>query len=875
MSWIRGLLRRRQLNEELAEEIREHLREKIEELVEAGAGREEAEHAARREFGNVRLMEEDGRGVWQRSFVRNWWTDMRYGARQLRKNPGFAAVAILSLALGIMATTAMYSVIYGVVLDPFPYKDVDSLMSVKVWSPDQRGFRLGYTVDQFVEIAERNTIFSGTIASTISDVVWDSKGKPERLRGNVGTMNTFDVMGVPPLLGRTPTSADAEPSAAPVAVLGYKFWQRAFGGDPGVLGREMLLNGKMRTVIGVMPRRFMWRGADVYLPAVFRRGKSPEGVRYVHLLGRLKPGVTEAQAQTDLRPIIADLKQREPAAFPDKWKVGLLSFKETFPSGIQGLLWMLFGAVGLLMLIACANVSNLLLAHGASRQREIALRASLGATRGRIVRQLLTESLLLSAVAGVLGVVMAYAALHAIIAMVPPDSIPDEAKIAIDRPVLFFTLGISLLTTLLFGLAPALHASGTHLDTVLRESARGAGTGLRQVIARNGMVIAEVALSLVLLVAATLMMRTLVAIQDVNLGIRTDHVLTLRVPLLDQRYADAKRRAQFFRELLDRVERLPGVEAASVSSGMHPFYSAAQTAVQVDGSAQTDSRPVSIDEVSREYMKVFGIGLVEGREFSENELADREQLAMVNQSFVRTYLATGDPVGRIVRVPRLQSAPFNLADDGFQIIGVVKDAVNRGLTNEIAPEMYIPYTITGMASNVEAMTATDPDSLAKSVTAEVYAIDAEQPVTEVRTLSSLLNDWEYAGPRFSLVLFATFAALGLLLAVIGVYGLVSQVVSQQTREIGVRMALGAQSGNILGLVLSRGARLTLSGVGIGIVAGVLAARLMSRLLFGVGPLDPVTFVGTAALMTGVALAACYIPARRAMKVDPMVALRYE
>jgi len=845
MGWIRGLLRRWKLREEPAE------------------------------VGNVRPLGEDKHKVWRRSFVGNWWMDMRYGARQLRKNPGFAAVAILSLALGIMAATAMYSVIYGVVLDPFPYKDVDSLMSVKVWSPDQRGFRLGYTVDQFVEIAERNTIFSGTIASTISDVLWETKGRPERLRGNVGTMNTFDVMGVPPLLGRTPTAGDAQPGAAPVAVLGYKFWQRAFGGSPDVLGREMLLNGKMRTVIGVMPKRFMWRGADVYLPTVFRRGESPEGVRYVHLLGRLKPGVTQAQAEADLRPIIADLKQREPAAFPDKWRVGLLSFKETFPSGIQDLLWILFGAVGLLMLIACANVSNLLLAHGASRQREIALRASLGATRGRIVRQLLTESLLLSAMAGALGVAMAYAALHAIIAMVPPGSIPDEAQIAIDRPVLFFTLGISLLTTLIFGLAPALHASGTHLDTVLRESARGVGAGLRQVIARNGMVIAEVALSLVLLVGATLMMRTLAAIQDVNLGIRTDHVLTLRVPLSEQRYPDAKRRAQFFRELLARVERLPGVAAASVSSGMHPFYSAAQTAVQVDGSAQTDSRPVSIDEVSRDYMRVFGIGLVEGREFNENEVADRQQLAMVNQSFVRRYLASGDPVGRIVRVPRLRSAPFGLADDGFQIIGVVKDAVNRGLTNEIAPEVYIPYTITGMASNVEAMTATDPDSLAKAVTAEVYAIDAEQPVTDVRTLSSLLNDFEYAGPRFSVVLFATFAALGLMLAVIGVYGLVSNVVSQQTREIGVRVALGAQSGNILRLVLSRGARLTLSGVGIGIVAGVLAGRLMHSLLFGVSAMDPLTFAGTAMLLTAVALAACYVPARRAMRVDPMVALRYE
>jgi len=335
------------------------------------------------------------------------WQDLRYGARMLLKHPGSTALAVLSLALGIMATTAIYSVIHAVVLDPFPYKDVDNLMSVKVQEPGQRGYRTYYSTDQFLEIAERSSIFEGVIASTISDVLWTDGAEPQRLRGNYGTPNTFQVMGVPPLLGRTIVPDDGSPAAAPVAVLGHRFWQRQFGGDPQVVGKQLRLNGAVRTVVGVMPKRFMWRGADVYLPIVFQRGQVVEGVRNVHLLGRLKPGVTAAQAEADLRPIIADLKQREPAQFPDRWQVSLLSFKETFPSSIRENLWILFGAVGLLLLIACANVSNLLLAKAGARQKEMTVRAALGASRARLVRQLLTESLILAVIGGVLGVLLA------------------------------------------------------------------------------------------------------------------------------------------------------------------------------------------------------------------------------------------------------------------------------------------------------------------------------------------------------------------------------------------------------------------------------------------------------------------------------------
>jgi predicted permease len=388
--------------------------------------------------------------------------DVRYGVRGLARTPAITLLAVLSLGLGIMAVTAIYSVLHAVVLDPFPYKDVANLTSVQVSSPAQRGGRTGYSTDQFLEIAERSTIFEGVIASTISDVLWTGEGDPQRLRGNHGTFNTFDVMGVAPLLGRTPVAADARPGAEPVVVLGYRFWQRQFGGDPNVLGRQLRLNDVSRTVIGVMPKRFMWRGADVYLPLNFERGKSVEGVRGVHLLGRLKPGVTEASAEADLRPIIADLKQRYPTEFPDQWRVGLLRFTETFPSAIGRDIWVLLGAVALLLLIACANVSNLLLARASARQREMTVRVALGASRQRLIGQLLTESLVLALAAGLVGTALAYAGLPAILALVPPDTIPDESEISLNTQELLFALAVSAQNSKVSGHPPARHTPGPH-----------------------------------------------------------------------------------------------------------------------------------------------------------------------------------------------------------------------------------------------------------------------------------------------------------------------------------------------------------------------------------------------------------------------------
>jgi predicted permease len=801
-------------------------------------------------------------------------TNLRHALRLLRKNPGFTAIAVFTLALGIMATTAIYSVIHAVVLDPFPYKDVDRLMSVKVWDKAQRGYRIDYSTDQFLEIAERSSLFEGVIASTISDVLWTGEGDPQRLRGNYGTPNTFLVMGVPPLLGRTILPSDGAPEAAPVAVLGYRFWQRQFGGDSGVVGRQLRLNDKIRTVVGVMPKRFMWRGADVYLPLVMERGRVAEGVRFVHLLGRLKPGVGAAQAETDLRPIIDDLKKREPAQFPDNWQVALLPFKETFPSSIRESLWILFGAVGLLLMIACANVSNLLLSKAAARRKEMAVRAALGASRARLIRQLLTESVILGVVGGALGAALAYGALQAILVLVPPGTIPDESEIRLNTPVLLFALLVSLLTSIVFGLAPALHTCTRDLANPLREAGRGLAGGARQAFLRKGLVIAEVALSLMLLVGASLMIRTFLAMQEVQLGFRADRLLTLRVPLSEQQYPDPQQRNAFFQELIGRVGALPGIVAVGLNTSVHPFGNWT-VKVEVSGSSQPDSRAVVLHQINTDYTKTLGIPLVEGRLFAESDVNNRRHLALVNQAFVRTRLEGQEPLGRVVRVPALGQAPFALEDDSVQIVGVVKDTLNRGITDQVLPELYLPCTLLGVANRMVTLTRSDPAALTRALQTQVYALNKDQPVTEIRTIDTALREGIYAGPRFNLALFAMFAGLGLTLAVIGVYGVMSGSVAQQTHDIGVRMAIGASPRQVAGMVVRHGSVLLVGGIGLGLAGSFLTTRLLVRQIWNVSPFDPVSFGAVSLLLLLAGLQACLGPARRAARIDPMEALRCE
>jgi putative ABC transport system permease protein len=798
--------------------------------------------------------------------------DVRVGLRSLARDRGPTMMAIASIALGIAATTAMFSVVYAVIIDPFPYKDVDSLASIKVWEPGARGFRTGYTVDQYIELRERSAIFQGVIASTISDVEWTGGDTPQRLRGNHGPFDTFDVMGVAPLVGRTPLAADAAPGAAPVVVLGYRFWERQFGGNPAVIGRHLTLNGVAREVIGVMPPRFMWRGADVYLPTAFRRGELVEGVRFVHVLGRVKPGVSESQAEADLRPIIAHLRELEPNAFPEKWRVGLLPFKETFPSGIRPALWTLFGATGLLLVIACANVSNLLLSRAGGRRLEMTIRSAIGATRRRLARQLLTESVMLGVAGGAAGVALAYAMLRVMIGIVPPDTIPDESEIVMNVPVLAFSAALSVGTALLFGLVPAWQAGLTDLTNSLKQGGRGAVSSSRALLP-SGLVVAEVALSLVLLTGAALLLQGLLALQHLSLGFPAEQVLTMRLPLSAQRYPDAVRRNTFFREVLANVGDVPGVVAAGIGTGVHPFGG---WGVQVDvPGGQRDTRRVQLHQIDPGYLRVSQRRLVSGRDLGEPEVFAAQRVALVNEAFVRRFLPNRTVIGAAVRIPQLERPPASLTDSSFQVTGVLQDVLNGDPKEGVQPEAFIPYTILGAAQTLLVRTSTPPSSMIRAITAQVYKIDKDQPVTEVRTVDELMQRWVLSSARFNVILLGVFAGLGLVLATVGVYGVISTMVSQRTQEIGLRMAMGATIPDVLLLVSRRGFVLVATGLGLGL-AGVLAAgRLLASTMDSLAAFDVTAFAGVCLVLSGAGAFACLWPAQRAARIDPAAALRNE
>ncbi len=805
--------------------------------------------------------------------------DLRTGAKGLWQSPGFSIAAVLSLALGIGAATVIFSVIYGVVIDPFPYSHPETLVSMFAEDPAHHARYSPYIPDQYLEFNERNHIFDGLIASTISDVLLTGSREPERLRGNFVTTNTFEVMGVKPYLGRYITPADGGIPAAPVAVLGYKFWRRHFGGDPHVLGRNLRLNDRVRTIVGVMPPRFMWRGADVYLPITFERGKFVEDVRYINVMGRLKPGVTAPQAEADLHPIFDEILSKDPSYHHQKFHVKLYNFYETYPSSIRTQLWTLFAAVSLLLLIACVNVSNLMLARAAARGREMAVRASLGAGRLRIARQLFTESLLIAIGAGILGVVLAIGGLYVVIAIIPPDTIPDESKVSLNVPVLLFTLALAAFTALLFGLAPALQSSRTDLTEALKASGRTMAGSLREGRLRKTLVGAEVALAVMLLVGASLVLRTLLKLEEMNWGFRPAAVLSMQLPLPARRYPTLNARNAYLKSVVERVQSLPGIEQVALNTFVHPFANWGMQ-VEVPGMSVQQQQPVILSQINSSYPGVVGLRLKQGREFGVQDVFFQRHLVLVNETFARIYFKDGKALGRSIRMPELKGPPVNIADDAFEIVGVVSDLRNVGLQRQTYPEVYIPYTTTGfLESAIHPMllvTSRIPaQPLTNAIENQIHSIDPDQAIMQVQTVERLLDNEGFAEPKFSVFLFSVFAGLGLMLSAIGIYGVINYSVSRQLPGLGVRIALGAMRKDIMALVLRDGATLIGSGIVGGLVASLLTTGLLKSLIWGVSPFDPLSFLAVAAVLAMVGLGACLWPAWRASRVDPMIVLRYE
>ena len=801
--------------------------------------------------------------------------DLTYAVRSFRRSPAFTLVALLSLTLGIGATGAIFSVIYGVLIAPYPYAKPGEIWAPEIRAVDGRGGR-GYQLDELPRLAS-TPAFADVMATSTVTVLMTGDFAPESFNGVLLSGNAFNFLGVAPVTGRTiqPTDIRPDGQAEPVVVLSYRLWYRLFEGSPAAVGRTLTLNGQPHTIIGVMPPRFGWYGNDgFWLPLAPAR----TDVSGIAAIMRLAPGVSKAVAEQQLGVLNKQLALEKPATFPPQgFTTTLRNYLDiTVASGdMQTSLQLLLGAVAFLLLIACANVANLQLARGSARAREIAIRISIGASRRRLLRQLLTESVLLAVAGGVLGVLFAFLAIRSIVALMPEFYVPNESRVAINLPVLLFTLGVSLLTGIVFGLAPALQSSKPDVTEALK-AARSTGAGAHGRRTRDLLVVIEVALSVVLLAGAALTVRTFYVLQNMDAGIKADRVLIVGVPIPPLKYATLDQRNRFTQELLDRVSTLPGVQAATFGL---PFGGPGTT-FTIAGQTPDPSRRIMINLAGADHLRVFGIALRAGRMFDASEVRRGDRVAVINEAAAHLWPAGADPIGARVRLGALEHPPGRTVvdtarDPAVTIIGVIADTRNNGLREETAPVVVMPYSIIAAQQRALAIRSEgDPNTLLNPVRAQVRAMDQDQALGRPITLAEILGQ-DVVQPRFTMALFSAFAALGLALAAAGIYSVLSFHVTRRTHELGVRRALGAPRGHLVGLLLTMGGRLVLIGIAVGVPASLAATQLLRSQLFGVQPADPLAYAIVALVLGAVAFLACYIPARRAASVDPMVALHQE
>jgi putative ABC transport system permease protein len=808
--------------------------------------------------------------------------DARYALRNLIKAPGFSVVAVVTLALGIGASTAIFSILENILMEPFPYPDAGRYMSIQIHDSERNepGGRAGFIGPEYLDYVEQNHVFDRVIANNGLDVLYRSSEGTRLWAGDYVTPGTFEFLGVPPLLGRAMQAADYEPNAPPVFVLRYKTWVNEFGADPKILNKTFVLNDTQRTLIAIMPPRFAWADADLWIPMKPSRAASSTKVggafdRHWFLMGHLKPGVSIPQAVADFTVIANRVAQVYPQEYPKHFTVEIESLTDLVVGRFRATLYIVLVAVGLLLLIGCGNVANLLLARATTREKEFAVRSAIGASRGRLISQLLVESLILACAGAVLGTLLAWGGLKFIVALMPQDIIPAEAVVRLNAAVLLFTLAVAVLTAIVFGLVPALKAARKDLHEPLRDGGKGFVGGVRHGRLRNSVVILEVAVSLTLLVSAGLLMRSFVRLREVHLGFQADHVLSARLPLPVERYKTAAQIAGFYQPLLQRLENLPGVVAATETSTLPP-YGGLGSEIEIPGKTHAEKWNAIFQLCSQGYFQVLRLQLLEGRTFNEAEVAGARKLAVVNQTFVNRYLHGENPIGHEVRINQLADFEDKVAEPMFEIVGVVADAKNRGLEDPPDPEIWIPYTVTGSAfRGILVRTAKDPLTMLKAVRHEVWATDANVALTLTGSLEGYISQFSYAGPRFGFTLMLIFGAIGLILVTIGVYSVLSYTTARRTQEIGVRMALGAHGSDVLRMVIRMGLRLVALGAAIGLLASVALARILATQLWQVSPYDPWTLTLVPALLLVTAFLACWFPARRAARVDPLIALRYE
>ena len=804
--------------------------------------------------------------------------DLRYSVRLLLKSPSFALVAVITLALGIGANTAIFSVVNAVLLKPLPYPHPEQLVRVFESSSTQPRFPM--SPGDFLDYRDQNTTLDNLAIYTRNDLELSLGERPEQLSAMRVSAGFFATLGFEPLLGREFRRDDEVPGNTHVAILSHALWQRRFAGDPEIIGQAVLLSGEAFTVVGVMPAGVQHVGGDYrstphgesvdgWWPMALN-AKSPRFAHFVNAIGRMKAGVAREQAEADFNVIAERLAQEHPNT-NSGWQIRINGLHQEIVGRARTPLLVLLGAVVFVLLIACVNVANLLLARASSREREMAVRAALGAGRRRLIRQLLTESLLIAALGGGTGLLLANWLIDALVAL-GPSQLPRLHAVTVDWQILAFTLGVTLLTGLLFGLAPALQGAKLNLNELLKEGGRGGSGGSRQRRLRDALVAAEVALAFVLLVGAGLLLRSFLKLQQTDPGFRPTGVLTLGFSLPSARYKAPEQILAFYQTLIERVSTLPGVESAGASSDLPWSGYDENSGFGIEGKTYPPNQEpeARFHFVTRDYFRTIGVPLIAGRWFDSSDRRDKPQVILINESMARRYWPGEDSLGK-----RITFADQPKDDDWLTVVGIIGNVKDYPDSPEAHPAFYWPNTQQVTRDMFVAIrTDGNPLSLAEAVRREVQTLDKDLAMTNLRALDTVAGA-ALAGQRFTLLLVGLFAGTALLLAGVGIYGVMAYLVAQRTHEIGIRMALGAQTANVLQIVIKQGMQMALAGMGVGLVAAFALTRAMAGLLFAVAPTDPLTFIGIAILLAAVALMACYIPARRAAKVDPMIALRYE
>jgi putative ABC transport system permease protein len=807
--------------------------------------------------------------------MRNLWRDLHFGLRLLWKTPGFTSVAVLALALGIGANTAIFSVVYATLLAPLPYRQPDRI--VMVWSKI-RGQRNVTAAADFLEWQRQNTTFESIAAWTGSRMSLTTSGQPEQVQAEPCTPGFLGVLGQPFLLGRDFLPEEGELGKHHEVILTYKLWKNRFGADRDIIGHQVRMDAEPYTVVGVLAPGATDRvQSELYVPLAFKPEFLNHDFHWLLTMARLKPGVTLAQANADMESVTKHIAEVYPRS-NQGWSASVEPLQNDFLNrDTIRALWMLLGAVGFVLLIACANVANLLLARGTARQKEVAVRGALGATRGQLFSQFLTESLALASIGGALGVALAWGFLKAILALMPPFTLPSEAAVTLNVPVLLFTLAATMFSGVLFGCAPAFQAARLNLNDTLKEGGRGGVSRARHRV-RHALVLAEFALALVLLAAAGLALHSFWNLTHVDMGFRTDHILTCNLPMPIDRLKTPDEMTSFYRQLAERVQALPGVTSASISTGMPVQGVSYGMPFDIAGKRVADrsQRPgAGFNQVSPEFFQTFGIRISKGRAFTEADTAGGAPVAIVNSTFVKRYFPNVDPLTQRIEVEQLVPGAAKLGPIiEWQIVGVYENVRNRGPKGDF-PEIDVPFAQSpepgvGMA----VRTLGDPASISKSLAAVVQSMDPDLPMASVKTMDQLLDE-SMGGDRFGAVLFGSFALIALILAAFGIYGVMSFAVAQRTHEIGLRMALGAGPSQVLGLILKEGLIVSGLGVLIGLAGAWGVGKMMRNLLYGLGSVDFTAFSAIAVVLMLSALLACYVPARRATQVDPMAALREE